>query len=68
MEADTCSAVSKGERHVSDEIQSDMIDVSGISLRDLETAPESSIVLALKEVLASGGAGTFVAGFSARVD
>jgi FXSXX-COOH protein len=45
----------------------DLIDVSGMSLRDVEDLPDSSLVLALREVMTTEGAGPFVAGFSARV-
>jgi FXSXX-COOH protein len=44
----------------------DLIDVTGLSLRDLDQVPESSLALALRHVLSSGDA-TPSAGFSARV-
>jgi len=48
------------------EFSGDLIDVTGLSLRDLDKLPESSLILALREVLTSDRAGTS-AGFSARV-
>jgi FXSXX-COOH protein len=45
---------------------SDLIDVTGLSLKDLETLPESSLFVALREVLADNGTGTS-AGFSSRL-
>jgi FXSXX-COOH protein len=48
------------------EISSDLINVTGISLKDLEALPESSLAVALREVLADHGTGTS-AGFSSRL-
>jgi hypothetical protein len=48
------------------EFSGDLIDVTGLSLRDLDKLPQSSLILALREVLTSDCVGTS-AGFSARV-
>lgn len=45
---------------------SDLIDVAGISIRDLDELPESSLALALREVLNRNDVGTS-AGFSSRL-
>jgi FXSXX-COOH protein len=55
-----------GMRVDTDEFTSDLIDVTGLSLKDLETLPESSLTVALREVLAANGTGTS-AGFSSRL-
>jgi FXSXX-COOH protein len=47
------------------DFSSDLIDVTGLSLRDLDRLPESSLALALREVLTSNDAGPS-AGFSSR--
>jgi FXSXX-COOH protein len=44
----------------------DLIDVTGLSLRDLDRVPESSLALALRQVLSSSDTGPS-AGFSSRV-
>jgi FXSXX-COOH protein len=44
----------------------DLIDVSDLSLADLETLPDSALSAALREVL-SGGATVTSAGFSSRL-
>lgn len=49
-----------------EEFSSDLINVTGISLKDLEELPESSLTVALREVLADRGTGTS-AGFSSRL-
>jgi FXSXX-COOH protein len=49
-----------------DDFSSGLIDVTGLSLRDLERLPESSLAVALRDVLTSDGAGPS-AGFSARL-
>jgi FXSXX-COOH protein len=49
-----------------DDFSGDLIDVTGLSLRELDGLPESNLALALRQVLASDGAGPS-AGFSARV-
>jgi FXSXX-COOH protein len=49
-----------------DDFSDDLIDVTGLSLRELDRLPESSLALALRQVLASDGTGPS-AGFSARV-
>ena len=49
-----------------EEFRSDLIDVTGLSLDDLEAVPESSLAVALREVLAANDAGTS-AGFSSRL-
>jgi FXSXX-COOH protein len=48
------------------EFSGDLIDVTGLSLRDLDGLPESSLTLALREVLTSDCAGPS-AGFSASI-
>ena len=48
------------------EFSSDLINVTGLTLKDLETLPESSLAVALREVLAANGAVTS-AGFSSRL-
>jgi FXSXX-COOH protein len=49
-----------------DDFSGDLIDVTGLSLRDLDRLPESSLAVALRQVLTSDGVGPS-AGFSARV-
>jgi FXSXX-COOH protein len=49
-----------------DDFSGDLIDVTGLSLRELDRLPESSLAMALRQVLTSDGAGPS-AGFSARV-
>jgi FXSXX-COOH protein len=49
-----------------EEFSSDLIDVSGLSLADLEALPDSSLAVALREVLAGDDVGTS-AGFSSRL-
>jgi len=50
-----------------DALGGDLIDVTGLSLHDIADLPDSSLVLALREVMTNEGVGTFVAGFSACV-
>jgi hypothetical protein len=54
-------------KDASEDFSGDLIDTSGLSLRDVEDLPDSSLVLALREVMTTEGVGPFVAGFSARV-
>lgn len=49
-----------------EEFGSDLIDVTGLSLKDLEGLSESSLATALREVLTGNDAGTS-AGFSSRL-
>lgn len=49
-----------------EDFSSDLIDVTGLSLRDLDGLPESSLTIALREVLTRNDAGTS-AGFSSRL-
>jgi FXSXX-COOH protein len=49
-----------------DDFSGGLIDVTGLSLRDLDGLPESTLAVALRNVLASDGAGPS-AGFSARL-
>lgn len=47
---------------------SSLIDVSGISLRELDDLPESAVVSALRELLDSGlSPNEFVGSFEARI-
>jgi FXSXX-COOH protein len=48
------------------DIGSYLIDLTGLSLQDLVKLPESSLALALREVLTSNGAGSS-AGFSSSL-
>ena len=48
------------------DFSTDLIDVTGLSLEDLEALPESSLAIALREVLARDAAPTS-AGFSSRL-
>ncbi len=48
------------------DVNGDLIDVTGLSLRDLDRIPESSLALALRQVLSSSDAGPS-AGFSSRI-
>jgi FXSXX-COOH protein len=54
-------------KDASEDFGGNIIDVTGLSLRDVENLPDSSLVLALREVMTTEGVGPFVAGFSARV-
>jgi FXSXX-COOH protein len=53
-------------RKDADDFGSDLIDVNGVSLQDLEGLPDSSLALALREVMTSGDVGPY-ASFSAQV-
>ncbi len=44
----------------------DLVDVTGLSLRDLDEVPETSLALALRQVLSGSAAGS-PAGFSSRL-
>jgi FXSXX-COOH protein len=54
-------------KDASEDFGGNLIDVTGFTLRDIEDLPDSSLVLALREVMTTEGVGPFVAGFSARV-
>jgi hypothetical protein len=49
-----------------DDFSGDLVDIAGLSLRELERLPGSTLVVALRDVLTSDGAGPS-AGFSARL-
>jgi hypothetical protein len=49
-----------------EDFSSDLIDVTGLSLHDLDGLPESSLALGLREVLTRHDVGTS-AGFSSRL-
>jgi FXSXX-COOH protein len=48
------------------DISGDLIDVTGLSLRDLDAVPDSSLALALRQAL-SGSDAAPSAGFSSRI-
>lgn len=49
-----------------EDFSSDLIDVTGLSLRDLDGLPESSLAVGLRQVLTRHDVGTS-AGFSSRL-
>jgi hypothetical protein len=53
-------------REDADDFGGELIDVTGVSLHDVEQLPDTSLARALREVMATGDAGHY-ASFSAQV-